>query len=221
LQNEQDEQDEWDEQMNGITGMARMNGLLFVLCLTAIVSVSTQPKVGAAAVFTSQPRDWSGHWTTRGPQDIEIVRLAPGTGTARGWNGFVEALLAASKGYRIIIEQTADHVAIAFPGGASNMLTLDMPLGRESSARVVDRGDWWTKHVASARLIDGALDLRSTTFNGWWRNGRPEDAQPRITDFRRHVVLRSGPDDDHLLLRVQLADEKGEVEYVQRFRRAP
>lgn len=166
-----------------------------------------------------EPSNWSGTWTSRGGRDVEIVSIRPGPGSARGWNGFVEALLA-SDGYRIEIAQTAERIGIAFPGGSSNMLTLpETPLDAESSTRVINRGEWWTKYVTSAHFAAGVLDIASTTFSGWWRHGGPDTAKPKATDYRRRFTLAPGSKPDLLVLRVHLADEKGEVEYVQAFRR--
>ena len=104
----------------------------------------------AVVMFVAALQDGGGPaqepsgWASRGGRDVEIVRIRPGSGSARGWNGFVEALQSA-RSYPIEITQTAERVAIAFPGGASNMLTLpETPLGPEPSSHVVNRGDWWT-----------------------------------------------------------------------------
>lgn len=175
--------------------------------------------IAVVGVATAQPAGLSGTWTSRGGGDVEIVRMATGSGTARGWSGLAEGL-RTSRDYRIVITQTGDRIAISFPGGATNMLSVDeTPLG--SGARVVDRGDWWTKHLSNVRATDEALELASTTFSGWWRNGGPENAKPNVTDFKRHYTLTRGREPDQLLLRVHVADEKGELEYVQTFRREP
>jgi hypothetical protein len=102
------------------------------------------------------------------------------------------------------------------------MLTLDdTSIAPEPTIRVVNRGDWWTKHVTSAQSTADTLELACTSFSGWWRSGGPDDAKPRATDFRRRFVLTRGSDPAQLLLRVYVADEKGELEYVQTFRREP
>ena len=41
----------------------------------------------------------------------------------------------------------------------------------------------------------------------------------KATGYRRHFTVAAGRDSDELVLRVHLADEKGEVEYGQTFRR--
>ena len=96
------------------------------------------------------------------------------------------------------------------------MLTLPKSrLDSESSIRVVNRGEWWTKYVTSAHFASGVLDVTSTTFTGWWRDGNPGAAKPKATDFKRHFTLTPGSQPDQLVLRIHLADEKGEVEYVR------
>ena len=180
----------------------------------ALVAVLLLQRGGAA-------QTWSGGWISRNDRDVEVVSIRPGSGSPRGWHGFVEALLA-TRPYRIAITQTADRIAIAFPGGASNMLTLpDTPLDHESEVRVVNRGEWWTKYVTSSRTEGGVVEVAATTFNGWWRDGGPDGAEPAATDFRRRYILSPGTAADQLELRIHLSDEKGDVEYVQRFRREP
>jgi uncharacterized protein (TIGR02246 family) len=183
----------------------------------AVVAVFAALQLGGAS--RRDPSNWSGGWTSRGDRDVEIVSIRPGSGSARGWNGFVEALLA-TRAYRIDISHTVDRVAIAFPGGSSNMLTLpETPLDTEPSIRVVDHGEWWTKYVSSARIAEGVVEVAATTFSGWWREGGPDRAKPKATDYRRHYTLAPGSHPDQLALRVHLSDEKGEVEYLQTFRR--
>ena len=166
-----------------------------------------------------QETNWSGTWTSRSGRDVEILRNVHGT--ARGWDGFVEAL-SATRGYSIAISQTATDVVVTFPGGAGNMLTIPgFPVAAESSAKVVNRGEWWTKHVTAGRWVGGALELTSTTFSGWWRNVPPDRAQPRPTDFRMRLTFSTGASPDQLFLRVLLSDEKGELEYLQTFYREP
>lgn len=179
------------------------------LVLTALTSL---PTLGA------QTSNWAGSWTSQPDRDVEVIRIQPGTGTARGWNGFVDALIR-QRDYRIEITQADDDVAIAFPGGAANMLsvpafTIDRPV-----SHVVNRGEWWTQQRTTARWVDRELELAATTFSGWWRTSTPDQAQPKPTDFRQRVLLTQGGTPDELVLRATLTDEKGEVEYVQRFHR--
>jgi hypothetical protein len=179
--------------------------------------------VAASALDASsaQTIDWTGTWTSRNGQDVDILRHVPGTGTARGWNGFAEAL-ARTRDYIIVITQTLTEVVVTFPGGASNMLTTPgFAFGAESRLTVVTRGEWWTKHITSAHWVGRSLELSSTSFSGWWSNSEPNTAQPRPTDFRKRLTLIPGSEPDELLLRVQVSDEKGELEYLQKFYRAP
>ena len=183
----------------------------------AVASLVAAIQIGGAS--GQKHHHWSGSWTSRGDRDVAVVRIVPGSGSASGWSGFVEALLA-TRDYRIEIAHTAESVAIVFPGGSSNMLTLpETPLDAGSGSRVVNRGDWWTKYVTSAHFAGGVLDVASTTFTGWWRDGGPDAAKPKATDYRRRLTLTQGSHPDQLVLRVHLADEKGEVQYIQNFRR--
>jgi hypothetical protein len=176
-------------------------------------------EASAAGPSASQAVDWSGAWTSRGGRDVEIRRNVHGT--PRGWDTFAE-MLARSRGYSIVVTQTATEVVVTFPRGASNMLTIPgFAFGTEPRATVVNRGEWWTKHMTLARWVDTSLELTSTTFSGWWKNAEPERAQPRATDYRIRLTLTPGVNRDQLLLRVMLSDEKGELEYVQAFYRQP
>jgi hypothetical protein len=166
-----------------------------------------------------QTSDWSGRWTSQSGQDVRVIRNVHGTGSARGWDTYVDAL-KASRDYLLSIEPTATGVAVMFPGGDKNMLTTPPFAFGEGRETVVNRGDWWTKHVASARWIGAALELDSLSFSGWWKNGGPEAAQPKPTDYRKRLTLNAGPSSDELLLRVELADEKGVLVYEQTFTRA-
>jgi hypothetical protein len=171
--------------------------------------------VAASALHASsvQTIDWTGTWMSRNGQDVDILRNVPGTGTARGWNGFVEAL-AKTRDYVIVVTQTPNEVVVTFPGGANNVLTTPrFAFGAESRVTVVNRGDWWTKHITSADWVGGLLELASTSFSGWWSKSEPDRAQPRPTDFRKRLTLIPGSEPDELLLRVQVSDEKGELEY--------
>jgi hypothetical protein len=65
-----------------------------------------------------------------------------------------------------------------------------------------------------ARWVGESLELSSTSSTGWWKNGTPEEAGPGPTDFRMRLAFTRGTsDNDELLLRVTLSDEKGELDY--------
>ena len=154
-----------------------------------------------------------------GGEDIQIVRNTHGTGSARGWNALVEALTTA-KTYRVTIRQTADRIVLTFPGGDANMLSAEFALDPGPHASVVNRGDFWTKSVGEGNWTsDGTLVLASVTFSGWWKNGPPDTAKAAATDYHRRFVLTRGARADELRLRVAVADEKGELEYVQSLHR--
>jgi hypothetical protein len=74
--------------------------------------------------------------------------------------------------------------------------------------------------VTSARWSGTALQLDSRSFSGWWKNGGPETAKPKPTDYRKRITLVSGASANELRLRMELADEKGELVYEQAFLRA-
>ncbi|MEZ5288406.1 MAG: hypothetical protein R2712_27090 [Vicinamibacterales bacterium] len=168
-----------------------------------------------------QPPNWSGTWTSRPAEDVEVIRLTPGTGAARGWRPFIEALTRKPL-YEIAVTQEADQVVIAFPGGETNMLTVPgFAMAAAPSDHVVDRGEWWTNSRTMAEWTGATLELTATTYTGWWRSAAPADVQPRPTDFHMRFVLSQGEVPDELVLHATLTDEKGEVEYRQRFRRAP
>ncbi|MGE3274638.1 MAG: hypothetical protein AB7O67_05970 [Vicinamibacterales bacterium] len=171
----------------------------------------------ASTALVAQALDRSGTWTSSGG-DVEIVRNVHRT--PRGWDGTVEALERA-RDYTLTIEQSDDGVIVAFPGGSRHMLTMPVyPFG-ESRTTVEDGGDFWTKHVTSARWTGEALELQATTFSGWWKDAPPEavSGSPEQLDMR--LVLAAGATPEDIVMRATLKDEKGEVEYVQRFKRAP
>jgi hypothetical protein len=172
-----------------------------------------------AGASAQDSTNWSGAWTSRPERDVQGLSTRPGSGSATGWSGFVEALLA-TRDYRIRVAHTPDGVAITFPGGNNNMLTLpETPLGTEPSVRVVARGDWWTKYVSTVRVAGDVVDVVSTTSSGWWTDGDPAEAGPKVTDLLRRYTMAPGGSPDQLVLRVSLSDEKGHVEYRQVFRR--
>lgn len=169
--------------------------------------------------MAAQSSDWSGAWISHGGDDVHVVRHIQAS--ARGWSGVAEGIVT-SRAYRIVIVQTAAGVTIDFPGGAKNILTFsETPLDGATAARVVNAGEWWTKYVLTARVTGDVLALGSTSFSGWWRDGGPEQARPAPTDFKKRVTLSRGAASDLLAVRVELSDEKGELEYVQAFRRQP
>ena len=175
--------------------------------------------VQLAGASAQDSTTWSGAWTSRPERDVWVLGTRSGPGSAAGWSGFIEALLA-TRDYRIQIAHAPDGVAITFPGGSTNMLTLpETPLETESSIRLVDRGDWWTKYVSTVRVAGDVVEVASTTSSGWWRDGGPAEAEPKVTDLLRRYTMAPGGSPDQLVLRVYLSDEKGRVEYRQVFRR--
>lgn len=184
---------------------------------TTVAVLLAIANTGAAHVL--QPVDWTGGWTSANGQDVQVMRNTHGSGTARGWNAFVE-MLALPREYVITIAQSADEIVVSFPSGASNMLTIPgFAIDPAPRVKVVNRGDWWTKHVTSGRWVGTSLELTSTTFSGWWKNSEPDRAEPKPTDFRMRLTLTPGLDANELKLRVFVSDEKGELEYIQTFRR--
>jgi len=84
---------------------------------------------------------------------------------------------------------------------------------------VVNRGSWWIKHVTAGRWIGASLELTSTSSSRW-QTEAPESAPPAETDFIERLTLTPGDPPDRLRLHVVVSDEKGELEYVQRFVRS-
>jgi hypothetical protein len=157
---------------------------------------------------------WSGAWVSHSG-DVVVVRNVHAT--AEGWDHVAQNLKQASR-YTIAITQTANEIAISFPTGSNNILTVSAcAIGADPCSIVSDHGDWWVKEVVVARWVNAALQLTSTTASGWWKDVEPDRAPSRITDFRKQLTLRPGSGPDQLLLRVVLGDEKGELEYVQTF----
>ena len=163
-----------------------------------------------------QSGDWSGTWTSKG-LPVRVLRNVHLT--ARGWDQTAENLIGAQN-YTITIRSAADRMLLTFPGGANNMLTTDVAIDGLPHTSVDDKGDWWVKRVTTAREQGPSLDVTSTTSSGW-KSTRPEKTEPAATDFKKHLVLEIDSATGELLLHVTLGDEKGELEYVQRFRRVP
>jgi hypothetical protein len=177
--------------------------------------------VGAAVaqLVGFQTIDWSGTWTSRPDRDVEVLRNVHGT--PRGWDGFVEELTRSGP-YTIAVAQADNDVTITFPGGANNMLTLPgAAIVEEPRTTVVNRSDWWTKRVTAARWNGASLELTCASSSGWWKNAVPETATLRPTDFRIKLTFTPTGDPNELSLRLLLADEMGELEYRQLFRRQP
>jgi hypothetical protein len=159
---------------------------------------------------------WSGTWTSDA-RDVSIARNQHTT--PRGWDQQAENL-AASRNYGISIEETGDSMAIVFLGSTSNILnTPAIGIGTGPQVRVTNHGDWWMKEVAAARRAGAEIEMTSVSSSGWWRDGGPHGAAAQPTDLKKLLRLVPGGDADHISLRVALADEKGELEYVQIFHR--
>jgi hypothetical protein len=165
-----------------------------------------------------QTAAWSGEWTSDGAH-VSIVRNVHST--PHGWDQTAENL-TQSAAYRIAIAQTDASVAIDFPRGAGNILTIPpCVVGAEPQTIVTNRGSWWTKTVVSAQWIGPELEIVSVVSSGWWKDGTPDQARQKLGDFQKRVRLVPGKGVDDLSIHVSVADEKGELEYVQTFRRQP
>jgi hypothetical protein len=175
--------------------------------------------IGFAGLVVSallQPPSWSGTWTSNGTH-VSVVRNVHIT--PHGWDQTADNL-TRSTSYGIWIEATNTSIAIDFPRGAGNILTVPRcVIGGEPQTIVVNHGDWWTKTVVSARWVGQHLELFSVTSTGWWKDDTPDVAKPKPTDFKKRMRIVAGQTVDDLSIRVELGDEKGELEYVQDFRR--
>jgi hypothetical protein len=159
--------------------------------------------------------DFSGTWSHI-PDRFVVVRNVPRDGRG-GWSGHLR--LGEQPDYVVTIAQTRDSIALTFPSGGGNFLTrppfaLD---GREQTV-IVDRGDFWTKHVQKSDREGDRLRLKAVAFAGWWRESDPETVTSQPTELGSVFVL-SMSDDGLLTIDTTVSDEKGEAEYRQVFAR--
>ena len=184
----------------------------FLTALSAVMALN-----GALTVSAQSPMNWSGVWVSHGAADLTILRSVHLT--ARGWDNHAQALATAAS-YAITIAQTPGEVVISFPGGANNMMTVPgFAMADHPRTVVISRGSWWIKHVTAGRWADESLELTSTSSGGWHREAA-ETAAPAETDFIERLTVTPGDQPDRLRLHVVVSDEKGELEYVQRFARS-
>lgn len=189
-----------------------------VKCMTPAVRAIAMI-VSAVSMLARQPADWSGTWISPGPENFQVLRNVHQT--AHGWDSFVESM-QQTRGYTIVVIQNASEITVTFPGGGRNLLSEPAyAFADEPRSAVENRGDYWINHVTSARRVGESIELSSTTFSGWWKNGDPAAAKAKPTDFRSRLTLAPGARENQLVLHATLSDEKGEVEYRQTFTRQP
>jgi hypothetical protein len=170
----------------------------------------------AAAPLASQTSGVGGDWVSA-PRQLTVLRSLVGE-NSRGWNGHLEGVAEVQR-YLISIQEDETGVSISFPGGPSNFLTTPrFSLDGLVHAQVVSRGDWWEKFLISGSRAGQTLRLAATRLNGWWSID-PDTVRAQHTQLVTAFVATLDAGGDTLSLRVTVADEKGEAEYMQIFSR--
>src|SRR5690242_3698717 len=95
--------------------------------------------------------DFSGSWVSD-PRHLEVLHYVDRV--TGGWHRHVDGVHQLRE-YRIDIAQTEDAIAITFPGGDANFLTVpSFPLGHDPHSFITDKGASWMK-VTCRSVWDG------------------------------------------------------------------
>lgn len=178
-----------------------------MLAAVAVLSMSSSPH---AQVF-----NWAGEWRSDGSQ-VLIVTNVQTKGTA--WDPMAKELAAATS-YVLSIDQSSDTIRLTFPG---TLNPLNLPAYPLDSGRteVFDQGEFWMKRVMSSRSSESSVELAATTSSGLWKDGKPETAVSTAKDMKLRFKLLRGKTPIEMLLTVTVANESGELSYMQIFDRA-
>ena len=161
--------------------------------------------------------DFSGHWKSS-PDRLQVRRIVHRI--PNGWDRYIEGVRSI-KDYRIEIRQTSDEIAVAFPGGANNFLSVPaFTIGGSPKSTVENLGASWRKTTCRGWWDGGLLSLTATRQADRWADSDPATAKPQETDLISQHMLRLDTGRHELTMDTTVSDEKGEAQYQQVFRRA-
>jgi len=161
--------------------------------------------------------DFSGHWQSS-PARLQVGRIVHRI--PDGWDRYIEGVRSI-KDYRVEIRQTGDEIAVVFPGGANNFLSVPpFPIGSSPRSSVENLGASWRKTTCRGWWDGGLLSLTATRQADRWADSDPATAKPQETDLISQHVLRLDAARTQLTMETTVSDEKGEAQYQQVFSRA-